>query len=197
MDEVIVIESLTKDYGNNQGIFDINLNIIKGEMVGFVGTNGSGKTTFLKRLIYDGISNIDGITAREGTNNYYYMPQKDVIADISIDKIIDMTSDIDRVTFDNILARFDITDTVRDTDMSSLSGGELKKINIALAFASNKEVIILDEPGNNLDAKGIDILMELMEESSRDIILVSHDRQITESANIVKYNIDEIKNGCA
>ena len=101
------------------------------------------------------------------------------------------------VILDNILARFDITDTVRDTDMSSLSGGELKKINIALAFASNKEVIILDEPGNNLDAKGIDILMELMEESSRNIILVSHDRQITESANIVKYNIDEIKNGCA
>ena len=47
---IIEIKDLTKDYGNNQGIFDINLTIEKGEMVGFVGTNGSGKTTLINMI---------------------------------------------------------------------------------------------------------------------------------------------------
>ena len=47
---VIEIKNLTKDYGSNQGIFDINLNIEKGEMIGFVGTNGSGKTTLIRHI---------------------------------------------------------------------------------------------------------------------------------------------------
>ena len=48
---LIEIKNLTKDYGNNQGIFNINLNIEKGEMVGFVGTNGSGKTTTIRNIM--------------------------------------------------------------------------------------------------------------------------------------------------
>ena len=48
---IIEIKDLTKDYGNNQGIFDINLTIEKGEMVGFVGTNGSGKTTTIRNIL--------------------------------------------------------------------------------------------------------------------------------------------------
>ena len=48
---VIEIKNLTKDYGSNQGIFDINLNIEKGEMIGFVGTNGSGKTTTIRNIM--------------------------------------------------------------------------------------------------------------------------------------------------
>ena len=48
---VIEIKDLTKDYGDNRGVFDINLNIEKGEMVGFVGTNGSGKTTTIRNIL--------------------------------------------------------------------------------------------------------------------------------------------------
>ncbi len=49
--KVIEINNLTKDYGNNRGIFDINLDIEKGEMIGFVGTNGSGKTTTIRNIL--------------------------------------------------------------------------------------------------------------------------------------------------
>ena len=49
--EPIVIEHLTKDYGDGKGIFDINLTIKKGEMMGFVGTNGSGKTTTIRSIM--------------------------------------------------------------------------------------------------------------------------------------------------
>ena len=48
---LIEIKDLTKDYGNERGIFDINLNINKGEMIGFVGTNGSGKTTTIRSIL--------------------------------------------------------------------------------------------------------------------------------------------------
>lgn len=51
MENIIEVKNLTKDYGSNQGIFDINLNIEKGEMIGFVGTNGSGKTTTIRNII--------------------------------------------------------------------------------------------------------------------------------------------------
>lgn len=51
MEEVIRIDHLYKDYGDNKGIFDINMSIYKGEMVGFVGTNGSGKTTTIRSIM--------------------------------------------------------------------------------------------------------------------------------------------------
>lgn len=179
-----------QEYRIDIGDTDNNIVLITGE-------NGSGKTTFLKRLIYDGSSNISGITVKEGNSNYYYMPQRDVAPDMSIDNIMDMTSGIDRERFNDILTRFEICNTVKDTDMSNLSGGELKKINIALAFASDKEVLILDEPTNNLDVAGISVLKELIVKSGRKIIMVSHDRQITEFADIVEYNVAKITEECA
>ena len=48
---LIEINNLTKDYGNNRGLFDISLSIDKGEMMGFVGTNGSGKTTTIRSIL--------------------------------------------------------------------------------------------------------------------------------------------------
>ena len=49
--DVIELKNLTKDYGENRGIFDLNLKIKKGEMIGFVGTNGSGKTTTIRNIM--------------------------------------------------------------------------------------------------------------------------------------------------
>ena len=51
MEEVIKVQNLIKDYGMGRGVFDINLAINKGEMVGFVGTNGSGKTTTIRSIL--------------------------------------------------------------------------------------------------------------------------------------------------
>lgn len=71
----IEIRNLTKDYGDNRGIFDINLDINQGEMVGFVGTNGSGKTTTIRNIMgfikpTSGSVKVDGLEAWTHSSEY-------------------------------------------------------------------------------------------------------------------------------
>ena len=69
MEHLIEIKDLTKDYGDSKGIFDINLNIDKGEMIGFVGTNGSGKTTTIRNIL-GFIKPTKGIVTVNGLNTW-------------------------------------------------------------------------------------------------------------------------------
>ena len=75
MSSVIEIKNLTKDYGEGRGIFDINLSISKGEMVGFAGTNGSGKTTTIRHIMgfvqpTSGAAYVNGLEAWKHSSKY-------------------------------------------------------------------------------------------------------------------------------
>ena len=87
----IEIRNLTKDYGDNRGIFDINLDINQGEMVGFVGTNGSGKTTTIRNIMgfikpTSGSVKVDGLEAwthsSEYVKNIGYVPGEIAFPDL-------------------------------------------------------------------------------------------------------------------
>ena len=88
---VIEIDNLTKDYGYNRGVFDINLNIEQGEMVGFVGTNGSGKTTTIRNIMgfikpTSGEVRVNGLNAWEHSSeivkNIGYVPGEIAFPDL-------------------------------------------------------------------------------------------------------------------
>ena len=92
MSSVIEIKNLTKDYGEGRGVFDINLSIAKGEMVGFAGTNGSGKTTTIRHIMgfvqpTSGGAYVNGLEAWKHSSEYIrnigYVPGEIAFPDLS------------------------------------------------------------------------------------------------------------------
>ena len=162
MDEVIVIESLTKDYGNNQGIFDINLTIKKGEMVGFVGTNGSGKTTTIRNILgfvkpTSGHVYVNGLeswkNASEIAKHVGYVPGEIAFPDLKTGTEF-LKSQADFYGLKDMSYANELIEKLQlDTraNLKRMSKGMKQKTALVAALMNNADIIILDEPTTGLD----------------------------------------------
>jgi ABC-2 type transport system ATP-binding protein len=161
VDNVISIQSLTKYYGKTRGIEDLTLEITKGEIFGFLGQNGSGKTTTLRCalniLIQDqGEITINGETVSrdnpEIRDNIGYLPGELFIpANYTIKGFLAYLNSLrkrDAVMLDSLVKRFDIP---MNKKIGELSKGNKQKVGIALSFMNDPDIYILDEPSSGLD----------------------------------------------
>lgn len=162
MEYPIIIENLTKDYGNNQGIFDINLKIKKGEMIGFVGTNGSGKTTTI-RSILGYIKPTKGrclVLDKESwpysadiARNIGYVPGEIGFPDLStgIDFLKSQAEffNLKDMSYANELIKKLQLDP--SANLKRMSKGMKQKTALVAALMNDAEIIILDEPTTGLD----------------------------------------------
>ncbi len=171
---VIDVKDLTKDYGNNRGIFNISFQVKKGEVFGFVGTNGSGKTTTIRHLMgflkpEQGQVSILGLDAWKDSckiKNYVeYVP-----GEIAFPDLKDGTTflknqaellHVNDMTYANELIKKLQLDTT--ANLKRMSKGMKQKTAIVAALMADKETIILDEPTTGLDP--------LMRETFLQIIL--------------------------
>lgn len=187
-------ENLSFAYEKNKPILKkLNLNISKAKKNLIIGKNGVGKTTLVNimtgfLLNYSGTVKINGINIQDinissWRSCYAYAPQIPYLFNGSIiENIIlngDETFELYKLMKDfNI---YDIRNRMITQNGKELSGGEKQKISILRAFFSNRDVMILDEPSNNLDKDSIDELCSFIKESDKTFIIITHDKYIIDN----------------
>lgn len=176
---LIEIKNLTKDYGNNQGIFNINLNIEKGEMVGFVGTNGSGKTTTIRNIMgfikpTSGEVKVNGLSSYEHASEISkligYVPGEIAFPDLptGIDFLKCQAEFLNLKNMDYANELIERLQLDPRANLKRMSKGMKQKTALVAALMNGAPIIILDEPTTGLDP--------LMRDTFLDIIKNEHSK---------------------
>ncbi len=180
MSEVIIkTENLTKDYGQGRGIFDINLEIEKGQVYGFVGTNGSGKTTTIRNMMgfikpdkgHSTVNGLDSWTqAAEIMRNVSYVPGEIAFPSLSTGtEFLKCQADylgVKDFTYMNHL--IEVLQLDPTANLKRMSKGMKQKTALVAALMGEKDILVLDEPTTGLDP--------LMRESFLDLIREEKDK---------------------
>ena len=180
--KTIELSDISKSYGNHLLIRDYNYIFLKNDRIGIIGPNGCGKTTLLK--IINGIVKPDtGMIEIGQTIRIGYFSQENEYMDDSM-KVIDyvkeageyiQTSD-GRITASQMLERFLFEGAIQWSKIEKLSGGEKRRLYLLRILMSAPNVLILDEPTNDLDIQTLTILENYLDGFDGIIIVVSHDR---------------------
>jgi len=180
---VIVADTICKSYGDNNIVVDFSVEITRGDRIGFVGPNGAGKTTLLNLLT--GALKPDSGSIKLGTNlEIVSLDQRrdslkpemrlaDAIADERGDWV---TIGGAKKHVASYLQDFLFAPEQWRAPVSSLSGGERGRLALAAALAKSSNLLVLDEPTNDLDLETLDLLEELLASYEGTLLLVSHDR---------------------
>jgi ABC transport system ATP-binding/permease protein len=179
---VFEARDVTKAYGGAPVIAHYSQRILRGDRVGLIGPNGSGKTTLLRLLV--GEIEPDAGTIRRGTRlqiAYYDQQREQLDAEKTL---ADTVADGNTTVLVNgqprhvmgYLADFLFSRERASSPVKSLSGGERNRLLLARLFARPANVLVLDEPTNDLDIETLELLEDLVGEFAGTVLLVSHDR---------------------
>jgi ATP-binding cassette subfamily F protein uup len=188
--KVIEAQGLTKAYGDKEIVRNFDLRVLRGDRVAFVGPNGIGKTTLLKMLI--GQEAPDSGTVTLGTNLQIAVfdqtrarldPEASLWENLTGDPLMAVSGASDQVmvrgTPKHVVAYlkdFLFNEAQARAPVKSLSGGEKARLLLAKLMAQESNLLILDEPTNDLDVETLDLLQDLLGEYDGTVLLVSHDR---------------------
>jgi len=179
---VAELENVGKTYGDKVIVRDFSATILRGDKVGLIGPNGAGKTTLLKLIL--GEEQPDAGTVRQGTKlqvAYFDQMRAQLNEDASLADTIAPGSDWVEINGQRkhvmtYLSDFLFAPERARSPVKSLSGGERNRLLLARLFAKPANVLVLDEPTNDLDIDTLELLEELLEEYGGTVFLVSHDR---------------------
>ncbi|RYI27554.1 ABC transporter ATP-binding protein [Bacillus infantis] len=175
--EVIKADRLCKSFNDKVIFKNSGLLVQYGERVGLLGSNGSGKTTFLKMLLGEVLP--DGGTVELGANvQAAYLPQKIVFNDEELTVLEAFREDISIVEGKarEYLAKFMFYKKSVFTKVKQLSGGERIRLKLAMLLYQDINLLILDEPTNHLDIPSIETLEAALEDFEGTVFFISHDR---------------------
>ena len=180
--KTIELENVSKSYDNRKLISDYSYIFLKNDRIGIIGPNGCGKTTLLK--IINGIVRPDSGTIEIGqTIRIGYFSQENEYMDASM-KVIDYVKEVGeyvttsdgKITASQMLERFLFDGAMQWSKIEKLSGGEKRRLYLMRVLMSAPNVLILDEPTNDLDIQTLTILEDYLDHFDGIIITVSHDR---------------------
>ena len=172
---ILNAEKISKTYGEKVLFDKVVLGVNKGDKIGVIGVNGTGKSTFLK--IIAGIEEPDAgeiVSGRGVTVSYLAQAPQFNPGDTIVGYVIKDKNNASEAEAKTILTKLGITDF--DVAINNLSGGQRKRIALARTLVSPAEVLILDEPTNHLDSDMVIWLEEYIKKFKGELIMVTHDR---------------------
>jgi ATP-binding cassette subfamily F protein uup len=193
---VIDADRVSKNYGDRQIIRDFTLRIQRGDRIGIVGPNGAGKTTLLKLLTGE-IQPDSGTVTQAKTLSGIVIDQQRKLMDPA-KRVRDVLAEggdwIDvRGTKKHIkgyLKEFLFSPELTEAPVGSLSGGERSRLLLAREFAREANLLVLDEPTNDLDLETLDLLQEVIADYEGTVLIVSHDRDFLDRTVTVTLGLD-------
>jgi len=181
-DKVIEIHNLGKGFGDRSLIDDLSFSMPKGCILGIIGGNGAGKTTFLRMLVGDEKPDSGSIEMGETVDLAYVDQSRDSLnGNNTVWQEVSDGQDIIQVGKYEInsrayVGRFNFRGSDQQKHVKDLSGGERNRLHLAKLLKSGGNVLLLDEPTNDLDVETLRALEEALLNFPGDVIVVSHDR---------------------
>ncbi|MFN7400101.1 MAG: ATP-binding cassette domain-containing protein, partial [Sandaracinobacter sp.] len=193
---VIEAEAVSKAYGDRTIIRDFSIRIQRGDRIGLVGPNGAGKTTLLKLLTGEIVPDAGKIT-RAKTLNGITIDQQRRLMDPNR-RVRDVLADggdwIDvrgvKTHVQGYVKQFLFPPSVIDARIGTFSGGERSRLLLAREFARDSNLLVLDEPTNDLDLETLDLLQEVISDYEGTVLIVSHDRDFLDRTTTMTIGLD-------
>lgn len=185
---VIELKNLTKDYGHNQGVFDLNLTIHQGEMVGFVGTNGSGKSTTMRCILgfikpNSGEVKVNGLESWSHSSEICaqigYVPGEIAFPDLKtgtdfLESQMEFLQIKDKERGRELITRLQLDPSAY---LKKMSKGMKQKTALVAALMNDAPILLLDEPTTGLDPLMRDIFIDIIKKEharGKTIFMSSH-----------------------
>ncbi|MFI3169313.1 MAG: ABC-F family ATP-binding cassette domain-containing protein [Faecalibacterium sp.] len=180
--KIIEMEHLSKGYGDRQLISDFSYTLLRNDRVGIIGRNGVGKSTLLKLIMGEVAPDSGEISVGETVNIGYFSQQCDDmdLKQRAIDYVKGESNAIETVdgtlTAAQLLEKFLFNGEMQYTAIGRLSGGERRRLYLLKILMNAPNILILDEPTNDLDIETLTILEDYLTGFQGAVIMVSHDR---------------------
>ncbi len=193
---VIVADKVCKSFGDRPIIKDFTLRITRGDRIGLVGANGAGKTTLLKLLTGELAPDSGTVTLAKTLQGVMIDQQRSLMAPEK--RIRDVLAEggdwIDvrgvRKHIQGYLKDFLFDPGLVEARVGTLSGGERSRLLLAREFARFSNLLVLDEPTNDLDLETLDLLQEVIADYDGTVLIVSHDRDFLDRTVTITLGLD-------
>ncbi|MEO5586629.1 MAG: ATP-binding cassette domain-containing protein, partial [Novosphingobium sp.] len=193
---VIVADKVVKRFGDRPIIKDFTLRITRGDRIGVVGSNGAGKTTLLKLLTGEIQPDEGKITLAKTLDGVIIDQQRSLMSPEK--RVRDVLAEggdwIDvrgvRKHIHGYLKEFLFDPNMVEAKIGTLSGGERSRLLLAREFARKSNLLVLDEPTNDLDLETLDLLQEVISDYDGTVLIVSHDRDFLDRTVTVTLGLD-------
>ena len=193
---VITAEGVEKAFGDRTIIRNFTLRIQRGDRIGIVGANGAGKTTLLKLLTGEIAPDNGTVTLAKTLNGIVIDQQRALLApEKSVREVLADGGDWIEVRgvkkhIQGYLKEFLFEPGLADAKVGTLSGGEQSRLLLAREFARASNLLVLDEPTNDLDLETLDLLQEVIADYDGTVLIVSHDRDFLDRTVTLTLGLD-------
>ena len=172
-DVVIKAESIAKAFGDNLLYEDLTFTVPPGAIVGIIGPNGAGKTTLFRMIVGQDKPDKGNLTVGSTVQLAYVDQSRETL---DANKTVWQEISDRLVNSRAYVARFNFAGTDQQKKVGMLSGGERNRVHIAKMLKSGANVILLDEPSNDLDVNTLRALEDALDSFSGSVLVISHDR---------------------
>ncbi|MCW3835275.1 ABC-F family ATP-binding cassette domain-containing protein [Sphingomonas canadensis] len=193
---VIDAKHVTKRYGDRTIIRDFSFRVTRGDRIGIVGANGAGKSTLLKLLTGE-IAPDEGEVKLAKTLDGVIIDQQRSLMDPAktVRQVLADGGDWIEVLgvkkhVHGYLKEFLFDPSIAEAKIGTLSGGERSRLLLAREFARHSNLLVLDEPTNDLDLETLDLLQEVIADYEGTVLIVSHDRDFLDRTVTVTLGLD-------
>jgi ABC transport system ATP-binding/permease protein len=179
---VLELHGVSRAYGDQVILEDFSDRLLAGERIGVVGPNGVGKSTLLRLVVGEEEPDQGKIVLGENTRIGYFDQDRELDPDLSVERAV---SEVERVMVGgrevhlrSYLDRFLFSPEVLEQKVSSLSGGERNRVLLARLLLQDFNLLVLDEPTNDLDLDTLRVLEDALESFTGCLLIVTHDRYL-------------------